>query len=652
MASSTEGDDVGVSWLVIVNAGPFLRRNQLTALLAPSCPPPLAVHKRTGQRHTCAYLAFSNANLDAALAAFPLARGGSEKSLRVRRAARGEVPRDALSLLAPAPAPAFLPPAPLQQPLPDVHSVVTPLAHVPYAAQCARKACDMHLVLERVAAGLAAAGAGGSGGGGGQKRQREEGVGLSKELGWLPAAQAAHGGAVCALAPLLPSPVVEGYRNKAEFTIGFDAGGAPGVGFCLGSFSATGGEVRVAGAPSFRHLPPQLCALRAAAEAWLRASPLPPYDTRSHQGVWRSLTVRWCADQRGAMVELVAKPPPPPAPPPPAAGEVASGEGAGEDAVGAGSGGATAASSYAAEVARFEALLRGVSGEGSSSAALPAVASLWLLEYGGCSVPDANAPRRLLFGAPHITEALPLSGLRFRVSPGAFSQVNTSAADELYVLVRALAVDGEKGACALLACGEGAAAAGDAGGGGGGNLRVGTLRRGVLPTVRPSLGLLDVCCGGGVFSLLCAPFVGATLGMDISAEAVRDAASNAALNGFATGKCTFVCAKAEEVLVEGAQPLAPLCSFVAVVDPPRGGLHPGVIRTLRAMAGLRRVVYVSCAPAGSFVVDAVRLCEPSKKGFRGAPFRPVFSVPLDLFPHTPGVELVTLFERDCDERDQ
>ena len=54
---ASQGGDVNVSWLVIVNAGPFLRRNQLTALLAPSCPPPLAVHKRTGHRHTCAYRA-------------------------------------------------------------------------------------------------------------------------------------------------------------------------------------------------------------------------------------------------------------------------------------------------------------------------------------------------------------------------------------------------------------------------------------------------------------------------------------------------------------------------------------------------------------------------------------------------------------------
>jgi tRNA (uracil-5-)-methyltransferase len=633
-------------WLIIPNGGPFLRRNVLAALLAatPNFPAPLLVYKRTGHRHLAAFIALPRSAVASALAAFPLARP-SDKPLRARPAERGEVPREAVALLrAPfAPAPALAPPAPLQQPLPDVHSVVTPLAVLPYGAQCVKKAGDMEAVLRRVAAGLAAACAGGSGdggcdgggGGAGVKRQREGGgapPSLPPELSWLPERQAAHGGAACALSPLLPSPVVEGYRNKCEFTIGFDAAGGPAVGFCLGGFAATGGEVRVAGAPSFRHLPPQLCAIRDAVDGWVRASPLSPYDTRVHRGVWRTLSVRWCADQQAAMVELLAKPPPP-----------EEGARAGEG------GGGDAAAVYAAEVARFEALLRG---GGQPGGALPPVASAFLQEYGGLSAPDVNSPRALLFGAPHITEALPLSGLRFRVSPGAFSQVNTAAADELYVLVRALAVGGVEGARALL----GSALPPQQPGGGASAAAAAEppppppppkLQRGVLPPKQPHIGLLDVCCGGGVFSILCAPFVGATLGMDVSAEAVADACANAALNG--RTNCTFIRGKAEEVLMGGDPPLAPLRDFVAVVDPPRGGLHPSVIAALRTMQGLRRVVYVSCSPAGSFVNDAVRLCEPTRKrvaSSRGAPFRPVLSVPVDLFPHTAGVELVTLFERD------
>jgi tRNA (uracil-5-)-methyltransferase len=41
----------------------------------------------------------------------------------------------------------------------------------------------------------------------------------------------------------LPSPVLTGYRNKNEFTIGLDADGQPNVGFVNGNFK--NGTVRV-----------------------------------------------------------------------------------------------------------------------------------------------------------------------------------------------------------------------------------------------------------------------------------------------------------------------------------------------------------------------------------------------------------------------
>jgi hypothetical protein len=41
------------------------------------------------------------------------------------------------------------------------------------------------------------------------------------------------------LPSIIRSPQLEGYRNKAEFTIGLDAAGRPAVGFLLGSFKAS-----------------------------------------------------------------------------------------------------------------------------------------------------------------------------------------------------------------------------------------------------------------------------------------------------------------------------------------------------------------------------------------------------------------------------
>ena len=86
-------------------------------------------------------------------------------------------------------------------------------------------------------------------------------------------------------------------------------------------------------------------------------------------------------------------------------------------------------------------------------------------------------------------------------------------------------------------------------------------------------------------------------------------------------------------------------SLVAVVDPPRGGLHSSVIRALRACSLVRRIVYVSCNPKGSLIENGSALCGPKSKAFKGQPFRPVRAIPVDLFPHTAHCEMVMVFER-------
>jgi tRNA/tmRNA/rRNA uracil-C5-methylase (TrmA/RlmC/RlmD family) len=97
-----------------------------------------------------------------------------------------------------------------------------------------------------------------------------------------------------------------------------------------------------------------------------------------------------------------------------------------------------------------------------------------------------------------------------------------------------------------------------------------------------------------------------------------------------------------------AAPPAAITNVVAIVDPPRGGLHPSVIRALRTCKPLKRVVYVSCNPTGSQIEDVAKLCAPQEENSafaRGPPLRPVLAVPVDLFPDTPHCEMVVLFER-------
>uniref|UniRef100_A0A7C9E1I1 Uncharacterized protein n=1 Tax=Opuntia streptacantha TaxID=393608 RepID=A0A7C9E1I1_OPUST len=112
-------------------------------------------------------------------------------------------------------------------------------------------------------------------------------------------------------------------------------------------------------------------------------------------------------------------------------------------------------------------------------------------------------------------------------------------------------------------------------------------------------------------------------------------------------------------------------NVVAIVDPPRSGLHPVVIKALRTHPRLRRLVYISCNPE-TLVANAIELCTPSAektekgsnrgRGWRNMsnaglarqrlksmpmsePFQPVKAMAVDLFPHTPHCELVMLLER-------
>jgi 23S rRNA (uracil1939-C5)-methyltransferase len=74
---------------------------------------------------------------------------------------------------------------------------------------------------------------------------------------------------------------------------------------------------------------------------------------------------------------------------------------------------------------------------------------------------------------------------------------------------------------------------------------------------------------------------------------------------------------------------------IVVLDPPRAGAGPEVIRELAALEP-RRIVYVSCDPA-TLARDAVHLT--------AAGYRLVEAQPVDLFPQTFHVETVALWER-------
>lgn len=185
-----------------------------------------------------------------------------------------------------------------------------------------------------------------------------------------------------------------------------------------------------------------------------------------------------------------------------------------------------------------------------------------------------------------------LGGVRFTLSADSFFQTNTGQAEALMGLVRDAADLG------------------------------------------PGETLLDLYCGAGTIGLVAGGPETALVGLEQVASAVRDARRNAEAAG--RGHARFVEGDVLEtlggLLEEGHDPGRTVC----VVDPPRAGLHPKVPPRLAAF-GARRIVYVSCNPS-SGARDVAALLADGAYELRSVQ-------PVDLFPHTPHVEVVFRLDR-------
>jgi 23S rRNA (uracil1939-C5)-methyltransferase len=183
-----------------------------------------------------------------------------------------------------------------------------------------------------------------------------------------------------------------------------------------------------------------------------------------------------------------------------------------------------------------------------------------------------------------------LHGITYRVSAEAFFQTNTEMAEVLYALVRdAAALEGWE-------------------------------------------RLVDLYCGIGTIGLTLAPRAAELWGIESVPQAIEDAMSVAQREGY-KDRASFVVGDVRvalpALLERGFKP------DVAVVDPPRAGLSQKVVRRI-VDASPKRLVYVSCNPT-TLAPNAKQLVEA---GFVLKSVQPV-----DMFPQTPHVEAVAVFER-------
>ncbi len=197
-----------------------------------------------------------------------------------------------------------------------------------------------------------------------------------------------------------------------------------------------------------------------------------------------------------------------------------------------------------------------------------------------------------LWGEPWITDIL--GGMRFRISPRSFYQVNPAQTEVLYrEAMKAAALTGTE-------------------------------------------TVYDLYCGIGTISMYLARKAERVFGVEIVPDAVRDAKENAARNGI--GNVSFYAGAAEDLVVSGEfEPGVPCPEAdVVVLDPPRKGCDPALIQAVLKLSP-RRIVYVSCDPA-----TLARDLKLFAEGNGCSAYAPEYVQPVDMFPWTCHIETVCL----------
>ncbi len=213
----------------------------------------------------------------------------------------------------------------------------------------------------------------------------------------------------------------------------------------------------------------------------------------------------------------------------------------------------------------------------------------------------------VIYGKGYIEDIL--CGKRFRISSRSFYQVNPLMTEKLYNI----AID-----CAALSGKE---------------------------------TILDTYCGIGTIGIIAASHARRVIGVELNAEAVRDAQQNIRMNDLKNveivqGDATrFMMGIAQNGTIEGNSDngtdsyfnsIAPVEKIdVIFMDPPRSGSTEEFMRAACSV-NPKKIVYISCSP-WSLQRDLAFFEENGYKAKK--------AVPVDMFPYTGGVETVCLLSK-------
>ena len=187
----------------------------------------------------------------------------------------------------------------------------------------------------------------------------------------------------------------------------------------------------------------------------------------------------------------------------------------------------------------------------------------------------------ILYGKGYIKDIL--CGIKFKISPKSFYQINKIQCEKLY----SKAIE--------------------------------------LSKLSKEDIILDAYCGIGTIGLICASKVKQVYGVEIVQDAINDAISNAKFNNI--DNCLFYCDDAEKFIAKNHNDFN-----VVFVDPPRKGCSESFLKTL-VKYKTSKIVYISCNPETQ-ARDVKYLLEHGYKCSNIYPF--------DMFPQTYHVETICL----------
>lgn len=139
--------------------------------------------------------------------------------------------------------------------------------------------------------------------------------------------------------------------------------------------------------------------------------------------------------------------------------------------------------------------------------------------------------------------------------------------------------------------------------------------------------ILDLYCGTGTIGIYVSDDVKKVMGIESCKEAIEDAKYNKELNH--SKNCSYILGKVEDLTKEITKEFD-----VAIIDPPRSGLHKKVVESLLEIIP-KTLIYVSCDP-----VTLGRDLNLLKQKYTIEYIRPY-----NMFPRTYHVETLTLLTR-------